>query len=205
MLGWIAALLLLAVAPVTAQEASDAGLQASSPPVEEAQAAPEAAPAVSAAAPAETGVSEAEQYYRRGVELYKQDLYREALTEFNRALALDPAHAEAKKFQEKANARLQQTLVGETGAAAAPAFESIDPETIRQQGETVQLSSDEVRRQRVDKLLSDAILYMEAGRYATAVEIYCNALLIDPNNPAAKDGLHKATIAAHGADRKSVV
>ncbi|HOH51335.1 MAG TPA: tetratricopeptide repeat protein, partial [Candidatus Hydrogenedentes bacterium] len=110
MLGWIAALLLLAVAPVTAQEASDAGLQASSPPVEEAQAAPEAAPAVSAAAPAETGVSEAEQYYRRGVELYKQDLYREALTEFNRALALDPGHAEAKKFQEKANARLQQTL-----------------------------------------------------------------------------------------------
>ncbi|HQL95934.1 MAG TPA: hypothetical protein PL005_14755, partial [Candidatus Hydrogenedentes bacterium] len=82
----------------------------------------------------------------------------------------------------------------------APAFESIDPETIRQQGETVQLSSDEVRRQRVDKLLSDAILYMEAGRYATAVEIYSNALLIDPNNPAAKDGLHKATIAAHGAE-----
>ncbi|HQL94157.1 MAG TPA: tetratricopeptide repeat protein, partial [Candidatus Hydrogenedentes bacterium] len=132
MLGWIAALLLLAVAPVTAQEASDAGLQASSPPVEEAQ----AVPAGPAAAPAEAGVSEAEQYYRRGVELYKQDLYREALTEFNRALALDPGHAEAKKFQEKANARLQQTLVGETGAAAAPAFESIDPETIRQQGET---------------------------------------------------------------------
>ena len=192
MLGWAAALL-FAVAPVTAQEAADAGLQATSPPVEEAQAAP-------AAFPAETGVSEAEQYYRRGVELYKQDLYREALTEFNRALALDPGHAEAKKFQEKANARLQQTLVGETGAAAAPGFESIDPETIRQQGETVQLSSDEVRRQRVDKLLSDAILYMEAGRFATAVEIYSNALLIDPNNPAAKEGLHKATIAAHGAE-----
>ena len=51
MLGWVAALLLLAVAPVTAQEASDAGLQASSPPVEEAQ----AVPADPAAPPAEAG------------------------------------------------------------------------------------------------------------------------------------------------------
>ncbi|NLF59208.1 MAG: tetratricopeptide repeat protein, partial [Candidatus Hydrogenedens sp.] len=198
MLGCVAALLMVA-APLAAQTDPATGTQETSPSVVDAAQVVDAWSPDAAAPSQAVGVSEAELYYRRGVELYKQDLYREALTEFNRALALEPDHAEARKFQEKANAQLQQSLVG-MGAAAAPAFDAIDPETIRQQGETVQLSSDEIRRERIEKLLSDAVRYMEAGRFPVAVEIYSSVLLIDPTNPTAKEGLHKATIAAHKQD-----
>ena len=165
--------------PPPAQEASDAGAAG-------------AAPAESAVATA--ALPEDEQYYRRGVELYKQDLYREALTEFNRALAINPNHEEARRFQEKANARLQESLAGVSGAA--PAFETIDPDTIRKQGETIPPNADEVKRERIRNLLDTAARYMEAERYKVAVEIYSNVLLIDPNNPEAKEGLHKATLGA---------
>ncbi len=214
LLGCFAALL-MAAAPAPAQDTPAAGAQpdAASPVVSQeaqpAEAAPPSlapsAPAAEGAAPADPaasaaagpGVSVAELYFRRGVDLYKRDLYREALTEFNRALALDPNHTEARRFQEKANTQLQQTLVGADAAAQTPAFESLDPDTIRQQGETVQLSADEIRKERIKNLLETAVKYMEAERYKVAVEIYSNVLLIDPNNPEAKEGLHNATIGAH--------
>ncbi|HOK89493.1 MAG TPA: tetratricopeptide repeat protein, partial [Candidatus Hydrogenedentes bacterium] len=166
-----------AAPPPPAQEASDAGAVAASPPADATGALPED-----------------EQYYRRGVELYKQDLYREALTEFNRALAINPNHEEARRFQEKANARLQESLAGVSGPA--PAFETIDPDTIRKQGETIPPNADEVKRERIRNLLDTAARYMEAERFKVAVEIYSNVLLIDPNNPEAKEGLHKATLGA---------
>ncbi len=52
----------------------------------------------------------AETYFRRGVGLYKKELYREALTEFNRALALDPNHKEAQVYQQKFNSQLQLSI-----------------------------------------------------------------------------------------------
>ncbi|HPU99129.1 MAG TPA: tetratricopeptide repeat protein, partial [Candidatus Hydrogenedentes bacterium] len=158
----------------------------------------EATDAAAASAPVAGGdasaLPEDEQYYRRGVELYKQDLFREALTEFNRALAINPNHEEARRFQEKANARLQETMAGISGPALS--FETIDPETIRKQGETIPPNASEVKRERIRNLLDTAARYMEAERYKVAVEIYSNVLLIDPNNPEAKEGLHKATLGA---------
>ncbi|MGI6138269.1 MAG: hypothetical protein ACOYI9_04490 [Candidatus Hydrogenedentales bacterium] len=142
-------------------------------------------------------ISEAEEYLRRGVELYKKDLYREALTEFNRALALDPSLESARSFQEKTNAKLAQT-VGVTAAAdAAPTFLTVDPAALRATEGKMDLSADEIRRDRVRELLGFGVQYMEAERYATAVEIYSNVLLIDPENSEAKEMLHKATIGAH--------
>ena len=141
-------------------------------------------------------ISEAEEYLRRGVDLYKRDLYREALTEFNRALALDPALEEARQFQEKANARLQQAMVG-MEVESVPSFQTIDPSVIRENEGAMELTAEEIRRERIQELLSYGIRYLEAGKYDTAVEIYSNALLIDPENAEAKEGLHKATLGSH--------
>ena len=143
------------------------------------------------------GISEAEEYLRRGVELYKKDLYREALTEFNRALALDPSLESARSFQEKTNAKLAQTMAVGAASEAPPAFQTVEPAALRATQGTMELSADEIRRDRVRELLGFGAQYMEAEKYATAVEIYSNVLLIDPENAEAKELLHKATIGAH--------
>lgn len=172
----------------------------------------DAQPAVNGAPVMETTkldatVTEAEGYFRRGVDLYKQDLFREALTEFNRALALDPNFAEAREFQSKANIKLQQALVG-AATAETPVFQTIEPTTLRANEGRMDLSADEIRQERVRELMSHGAKYLEAEHYTTAVEIYSNVLLIDPENQAAKDGLHKATLGAHDTkikDNKSGV
>ena len=141
-----------------------------------------------------SGVSEAEEYLRRGVELYKKDLYKEALTEFNRALALDPSLESARSFQEKANTKLQQAAAGvETQAPAE--FQTVDPAELRAKDGKMELSADEIRRDRVRELMGYGQRYMEAEHYNTAVEIYSNVLLIDPGMPRQKR-LHKATLGA---------
>ena len=150
--------------------------------------------------PAETefgapAAADAQEYLRRGVALYKRDLYREALTEFNRALALDPALEEARAFQEKCNAKLQLSAAQE-GPSEIPTFETFDPESLPGPGETPPLSAEEIKRERVKVLLRDAARYLEADRFQDAVSIYSNVLLIDPNNQEARKGLHKATLGA---------
>ncbi|OQC04787.1 MAG: Type IV pilus biogenesis and competence protein PilQ precursor [Candidatus Hydrogenedentes bacterium ADurb.Bin101] len=209
--------LCLGIFPALAQDAVGAAAQ---PAVEEATSAPaeEVAPAemlpppledsavpntaVSAASeaisqpPVEGGVSEAEEYLRRGVELYKKDLYREALTEFNRALALDPSLESARSFQEKTNAKLQQSLAG-VESTPSTEFQTVEPAALRASGGEMEASADEIRHERVKELMGFGSRYLEAEHYATAVEIYSNVLLIDPENAEAKEGLHKATIGAH--------
>ncbi|MCC6142988.1 MAG: tetratricopeptide repeat protein, partial [Candidatus Hydrogenedentes bacterium] len=149
--------------------------------------------------PAGAGVSEAEEYFRRGVTLYKEGLYREALTEFNRALALEPDLAEALTYREKASARLQLTATGED-LTTVPNFEVFDEEAFAP-GTQPALSPQELQRARVRELMEMAARYMEYQRWATAVEIYNEVLLIDPKNEAARDGLHQATI---GVGQKSI-
>ena len=136
----------------------------------------------------------AETYFRRGVGLYKKELYREALTEFNRALALDPNHEEAQVYQQKCNAQLQLSVGEKTETAPPPAFETFQP---TQPGEMPEKTADELKKERVQKLLSDAQRYMEAQKFDIAVEIYNNILLIDPKNDIAREGLHQATIKLH--------
>jgi hypothetical protein len=55
-------------------------------------------------------------------------------------------------------------------------------------------TAEELKKERVQKLLSDAQRYMEAQKFDVAVEIYNNILLIDPKNDLAREGLHQATI-----------
>ncbi|MGC9054307.1 MAG: tetratricopeptide repeat protein, partial [Candidatus Hydrogenedens sp.] len=136
----------------------------------------------------------AETYFRRGVGLYKKELYREALTEFNRALALDPNHKEAQVYQQKCNAQLQLSIGEKKEMTPLPAFETFQP---AQPGEMPEKNAEELKKERVQKLLSDAQRYMEAQKFDIAVEIYNNILLIDPKNDTAREGLHQATIKLH--------
>jgi hypothetical protein len=73
-----------AVAQDSAAPASPVKMEPLAPPNGTSQ---EAAPAADAA-----GVSPAEQAFRAGVDLYKKNMFNEALNEFNRALALDAGH-----------------------------------------------------------------------------------------------------------------
>lgn len=145
---------------------------------------------------AEIGMSsgeDAESCFRRGVALYKKELYREALTEFNRALALDPNHKEAQIFKQKCETQLQISQA-EKRETPAPTFETFQP---TQPGEMPEKTAEELKRERVKKLLSDAKRYMEAQKFDIALEIYNNVLLIDPKNGEAREGLHQATIRLH--------
>ena len=193
----------LVVMPALAQDMADSSEQ--TPPVMQVEAiAAEHAPAqynnmdaAAMAPPLEGVISEAEEYLRRGVDLYKRDLYREALTEFNRALALDPNLTEARQYQERANTRLQQAKMG-VDVESVPTFETIDPGMMRERGGEMDLTAEEIRRDRIRELLHHGERYLEAERYDTAVEIYSNVLLIDPENKEAGEGLHKATLGSHG-------
>ena len=160
------------VSPVTVQEAAPTDASAENTATEE----------------------NAETYFRRGVGLYKKELYREALTEFNRALALDPNHKEAQVYQQKCNAQLQLSVGEKTENTPPPAFETFQP---TQPGEMPEKTAEELKKERVQKLLSDAQRYMEAQKFDIAVEIYNNILLIDPKNDMAREGLHQATIKLH--------
>lgn len=201
-LTWSVAMLLvwlaLPVHTAQAQDASAAGEQpvkldtpSSSAESDDAAAAPpSAAPVVEVAAP--TGAADATEAFQRGVALFKKDLYREALTEFNRALALDPNNADARAFAEKCNAKLH-LAAGGTDPAAVPTFETFDAENISAtQG--AQQTASELKKQRIKELLDLALRYEEAQKWDGALEIYEEIRLQDPKNDAAKEGYHRATV-----------
>ena len=144
----------------------------------------------------EVAISAAEEHLRQGVSLYNRGLFSEALGEFNRALALDSKLEEARKYREKCNAKLQLSAAGADPTAIAT-FETFDPESVRAEIETPELSAEEIKVQRVRTLMKDAEAYLEYQRYSTAQWIFEEILLIDPDNERAKEGLHKATLGVH--------
>lgn len=140
-----------------------------------------------------TVISEAQEHYRMGVTLYRQGNFREALDEFNRALALDPDYEDAKKFRDDAQTQVDITATG-VDPTARPQFESFDPESLGISGESPQLSAEEFKIQRVRELVELGESYLEYGFYQEAVEYFEQVLLIAPDNLRAKKGLHTATM-----------
>jgi len=149
--------------------------------------------------PAGTEVSAAQEHFRRGLGLFRQQLYLEALSEFNRALALDPNLNEARAMQARAQAQLELSAVG-VPARATGEIEIVDPEAIAP-GVSPALSPAEIRRERIRQQMHDAQRYMEHQRYSIAVEIYNNVLLMDPNHQGAREGLYEASL---GASRQEI-
>jgi tetratricopeptide (TPR) repeat protein len=146
----------------------------------------------------EAGISEAESFFRQGVDFYRNDRFREALTQFNRALALEPEHEQAKSFQEMAASKLRLAEAG-VEELDVPRFQAFDPESIAA-GETPPQTAEEMRRDQVRELMINAGRYMEHQRFDVAVELYQRVIQLDPRNEAARDGLHKATLGATERD-----
>jgi type II secretory pathway component GspD/PulD (secretin) len=139
------------------------------------------------------GLAPVEEFVQRGMALYNQNLFGEALEQFNRALALSPGDETARLFKDKCEEKLLIDAAG-ADASSIPQFTRIDPDTLKPDVETPQQSAEEIKRERVRTLLNWGKQYLEAAQYQTAVEIYNEILLIEPNNQTAKDGLHTATL-----------
>ena len=140
-------------------------------------------------------VSEAEQHFRRGVELYNSNLFLEALSEFNRALALDPQMDNAKIYREKCNGKLQVSAAG-GDPTTVPVFETAEPGSVLTPEETPQLSAEEMKVKRVAELLKSAERHLANERYSKAVQLFEEVLIIAPDNQRAQEGLHQATLGA---------
>ncbi|MCX6575277.1 MAG: tetratricopeptide repeat protein, partial [Candidatus Aminicenantes bacterium] len=157
---------------------------------------------VIATPPPGTDITESEQHFRAGVDLYNRNHFLEALNEFNRALALDPANENARLFRDKAQAKLQiKSAGGEAGPATT--FDVLDPESIPLGVETPQLSAEEMRIRAVRDLLAQGEVLLENQLYARAVPIFEQVLLIAPDNERARAGLHAATLGASEQSLKS--
>ena len=139
-------------------------------------------------------VSEAEEYFRRGVELYKR--FISGSLDRIQPRACLTLRWNLPGVSRKTNAKLQQSLAG-VETAPPTEFQTVEPAALRASGGQMEASADEIRHERVKELMGFGQRYLEAEHYATAVEIYSNVLLIDPENAEAKEGLHKATIGAH--------
>jgi type II secretory pathway component GspD/PulD (secretin)/tetratricopeptide (TPR) repeat protein len=159
----------------------------------------DSSPVIEAASPDPTteasDLSRAEGYFRQGVALYKRDMFGEALTEFNRALELNPSLSEAALYRDKCTARLQDAANSISGGSVLEVndFEVVNPETLSPEAGPP-MTADDVKKQRIQILLNDAVRYMENSRYDVAVELYKNILLINPNHLEAREGLHKAIL-----------
>ena len=186
------AVLALAAMPTWAQQTP--AVTETAAPLQSADSAPVAAGQTSAG-----GVTEADQHFRNGVSLYNRGLFLEALSEFNRALALDPQMENAKIYRDKSNAKLAISAAGKN-PNESPSFEAVDPESIPA-GENPQLSADEMKIRRVAELTKQGEKYLENQRYSRAVSIFEEILLIAPDNENAKTRLHEAIV---GASKEAV-
>lgn len=151
----------------------------------------------------EETISQAEQHFRLGVALYKDANFREALDEFNRALALDAGHGQAATYRDNTQEQLNLRSTGED-PNATPSFEAFDPEAIGPIEESPQLSPEEHKIQKVRELIELAEQYLEFQFYDRAVEYFEQVLLIAPDNKRAQKGLHKATLGAYREDSKDL-
>jgi type II secretory pathway component GspD/PulD (secretin) len=162
-----------------------------------------AAPAVTEAGVLAQGeLTPAEEHFRQGLSFYRQDLYREALNEFNRALVYEPDNDLARDYKERAEARLQIMATGDDPAAIRM-FETIDPAAIPVSPEAtgdVLLTAEEHRLRRIRELMILGSQYLEHRRYERAMEYFEQVLLIAPNHPGAQEGLHLAVLGAKEND-----
>ncbi|MDZ4858545.1 MAG: tetratricopeptide repeat protein, partial [Candidatus Hydrogenedentes bacterium] len=145
----------------------------------------------------EPGVSPAEQLYREGVSLYSNEMFREAHNAFSRALAIDPAHENAKKMLQKAEGKIQMVTSGEQ-PSAIQTFDVFDPETIPSTDDGgVPKSAEDVKFERTKQLITEGEYYLENKKFSRAQKLFEQVLLIDPNNQTATRLLSEATIGAY--------
>lgn len=110
---------------------------------------------------------DAETYYNRGLELYNQGNFMDAITQFEKCLELDPENSLAAKWQENsftALVEVQKTKYGKK----------------QEQGK------------QVSDLMKKGVSYYSKGDYFKAEERFKEVLKLDPQNAEAKDYLAKS-------------
>jgi len=120
-----------------------------------------------------------------GVELYAQGRYRDALSQFNRVLVMDPDNKIAKKYVEECTEYLrpgiEEEVTVEYPKDVAPPLVPTGP------------TPEEVRQAAVDKYLGYGQDYYDKGQYERAIEEWERVQLIDPTNKRAIESIRSAT------------
>jgi tetratricopeptide (TPR) repeat protein len=141
----------------------------------------------------ESTISQAEQHFRLGVRLYDDGNYREALDEFNRAIALDPGYSAALEFRARTEAQLDISAVGED-PDARPSFQTFNVVSPDDTDLDARLTPEEAKIQKVRELNELGEAYLENHMFREAVEAFEQVRLIAPDNNRAERGLHTATL-----------
>ncbi|HJW32214.1 MAG TPA: tetratricopeptide repeat protein [Holophagaceae bacterium] len=143
-----------------------------------APAAPSAASSQAAAAPAVDHGEDVDRMLREAVQLYDMGLPEEAISKWEKALALEPHRVEIHRYLEQARAEHREQ-------ASAPTA----PPTPRPSAPTQPMASNTAQ---VELRLRQAEHLMGMQRFDEAAFTYQQALDLDPANAAAKEGLRRA-------------
>ncbi len=151
-------------------------------------------------------VTESEEHFRQGLSFYRQDLYREALNEFNRALTQDPDNELLREYKAKAEAKLQISATGDD-PTAVPTFETLSPQQIESPTTPgdLPLTAEEHKLRRIRELMLLGKQYLEHHMYEKSAEYFEQVLLISPDHPGAREGLHLAVVGAKRNDKDRAV
>ena len=111
--------------------------------------------------------ADAEAYYNRGLELYNQGNFMDAVTQFERCLELDPENSLARKWQENSFAALVEIQKAKYG-------------------------KKQEKGQEVSELMKKGVSFYSKGEYFKAETKFKEVLALDPQNAEAKDYLTKS-------------
>ena len=126
-----------------------------------------------------------DDYCNLGIENYRAAKFDAALVEFQRALALDPKNATAKKYIDlifkyglsAASPQISESL------AQPPVVSKEDPALTQRIEESLQF----VENNNTDNLCQSGIDYYRQGKYNQALQEFKKALALDPQNAIAKN------------------
>jgi len=165
---------------------------------------------------------DAETYYNRGLELYNQGNFMDAVTQFEKCLELDPENSLAAKWQENsftALVEVQKTKYGkkeEQGKQVSDLMKKgvsfyskgdyfkaedkfkevlkIDPQNA--EAKNYLAKSEKARKDKAADYLRKADAAKSRGDYAKALDAYQKAIDYEPSNPDANKGLVETRLLA---------
>ena len=133
-------------------------------------------------------MEEAEEHYLQGVRYYKEGRYAEAITEWEKTIALDPGHKDVKRYMEEARAKLRK--IKERGRIEQERKK--EKLRIEKEKERLRTNGEKKRRDQARKHYSDGKAFHREGKYADAIREWEKVLSLDPNHRASIVGIQRA-------------
>jgi|GEM_PF-3120302 len=127
--------------------------------------------------------SEVKKYLDRGVKLYEEARYRDALECFSRALVLDPDNATALKYADECKPHLKPGPMEER--VVEYPVKTLSPDSAGP-------SPEEVRERVADKYLRLGQEHFDKHQYDKAIMEWERVLLVDPENEVARKSIRDA-------------